>query len=99
MMEQLIKFKTAQKRLQSTPAPLVVDEFTPTLNQVSSLFSSVGDGEVDCEELEIVDKEPFIVEATLLKPDEKGRKRSQRLQLVRTLYYGIENLKKSREVK
>jgi hypothetical protein len=97
MMGQLIKFKTTLKSLQSIPAPLVADEFTPTLNQVSSLFSSVG--EVDYEELEIVDNEPFIVEATLLEPDEKGRKRSQRLQLVRTLYYGIENLKKSREVK
>jgi hypothetical protein len=99
MMEQLIKFKTALKSLQSTSAPLVAYEFTPTLNHVNSLFSSVDDGGVDYEELEIVDNEPFIVEATLLKPDEKGRKRTQRLQLVRTLYYGIENLKKSREVK
>jgi hypothetical protein len=36
---------------------------------------------------EIVDGEPFIVVATLLKPDEKGRKRTQkRRQLVRSLF-------------
>jgi hypothetical protein len=93
MMEQLIKFKTALKSLQSALAPLVVvDEFTTTMNQLNSL------PEIE-EELEIVKNESFVVEATHLKPDEKGRKRTQRLQLVRTLYYGIENLKKSREVK
>jgi hypothetical protein len=86
MMEQLIKFKTAQKSLQSIHAPLLLEDFTPTMNHLNSL------SEGDYDELEIVkDESPFVVEATQLKPDKKGRKRTQRLQLARTLYYGIEN--------
>jgi hypothetical protein len=85
MMEQLIKFKAAQKSLQSVAAPLLLKDFTPTMNHLNSL------PEGDYDELEIVKDESFVVEATHLEPDKKGRKRTQRLQLVRTLYYGIEN--------
>jgi hypothetical protein len=47
MKEQLTKFKAAKKSLQSVPTPLLLEDFTPTMNHLNSLSE-------DYEELEIV---------------------------------------------
>jgi hypothetical protein len=94
MKKQLTKFEAAKKRLQSIPAPLVVDEFATTLNHLCSL------PKVE-EELKASIKMPFMVQAKHLSPSDENHQfvGIEKTQLVRTLYYGIVNSIKSRGVK